>query len=603
MDNKLKQTLIYNSILIIFYSLIFICIFGYLNFDIHYTDWIFIPHKYADETDIPCNWLNFYVFLNENAPLPYYQDFVYPFKSSLLYIDYLPVFSIFLKIFFKYIIKSNEIISLQYTWWYGLLAWILQGLISYKIIKDLTKTTRLNAFICSIFFVIAPPMVAKFPCHFTLASHFLILLTLFPFLYKYSKLQSVLFFFITGILSCGIMPYFIPYCFIGVSAYSVYKFLKKEDAIFNLSLIPVYLSGIFITYIILAGFNTDTISFGTGYPSFSANLNTFVNPVNVYNLFSSRLFPFLNHLKLYITNQNEGFAYLGGGFILLALFSFIYIFTKYKPKEIFEYIKKYKFEAATALSVFIIMFILAITLSITLSDKLILDIKLPAKIVKLLSIFRTAGRFIWENYYIIYIFVFSVILKNFGAKKAAVILLTGLILQFYDIGSAFFKLNREYQKKYTYENWLDNNKEWNILNKKRNKIIAFDYYPYKFFDFANYAVMHNMKMNNMQTSRDIDYFLYYEYLAYRYANPAEDELYVFMPEDLLFIANKTKLKNCYNVKNTYIICVKDEEQKLKKIEFSKQGAMPPIDIFLNTSKAYKFFYGILFYLELFKKLK
>ena len=197
MNIQYKNTLFY-ILLIIFYSLIFILIFGYANFDVNYTDWLMVPHNRTDYGDISINYLNFLAFMNNDMPLPYLDNNAYPFITSVLSIDYVPIIMIPLKFFYKNILHYSGVINLQYVWWYGLFAFILQGILSFEIIKKFANTNNLNATLCSIFFITAPPLLYRFPSNFTLTSHFLILLSFLPFFFNWSNKKNILFYFLLG---------------------------------------------------------------------------------------------------------------------------------------------------------------------------------------------------------------------------------------------------------------------------------------------------------------------------------------------------------------------------------------------------------------------
>ncbi|MBQ9245271.1 hypothetical protein IJ182_03280 [bacterium] len=551
MINKYKGVLVYFE-LVLLYSFIFILIFGYNNFDIHYTDWCLVEYKHTNPLDINENYLNFFAFLNDSAPIPYCDSILYPFKCSLFYIDYIPIIAILIKIFHKYIIHSSELINIQYAWWFGVFSFILQGLVSYKIIKKITNTNILNATLCSIFFIIAPPLLLRFPFHFALSAQFIILISFFPFIYTFSKKQLLMFYFGISILCCGITPVFVPFICINFFAYIIYKLIKKQEIIFNLALIPVFLIGIYLSLLCYGAFNTDLYFNGYGWGHFSANLNTFFNPVNIYELFSSKLFPFLNKLKLYSFQQNEGFAYLGGGIIVLLLLSFIILIKNIK--SIIPFIKKYKVEILIFLIVYCTILFLAVSTTITLGDKKVIEFNLPQKIVKIASVFRSSGRYIWENFYLVYLLIFIFLIKNISNKKVTFILSLCLILQIYDLFPAFSVLHNEYTKKTTYKNELNTNENWNKVTKDRKNIIMFDYFPFFNLDINEWAIRNHYNSNNLQVSRDLDYNKFYNFLFERYNNPKEEDIYVFYPEDIEYINTETKLQNCYSVTNKYIAC-------------------------------------------------
>lgn len=580
---KIKPFIFY-IVLSFLYLFIFVLIYGAVNFDIHYTDWCLIKHSYTNSEDISLNYLNFFAFLNDFAPLPYYENMISPYRGSLLYIDYVPFLALIVKIFYRYILNINSVINIQYAWYFGAFAFVIQGILAYKIIKKITNTKNINAIISSIFFVIAPVLIMRFPYHFTLCAQFLILLSFYPFVFEFKKKQLFWFYFLLGFLGVCIFIYFLPFIFINLIAYILYKTVRKEDILFYFSLILALGAGALIPFYIFHGNALDLLSYGTGYSYFNANLNTFINPVNMYELFQAKIFPFLNSLELYTKDQNEGFGYLGGGVLLLIVFSFVILFKKYKLNTILEFIKKYKQEFCVFVFVFIISFLIASSFKITLGGNLLFQIELPKTIEKLFAIFRTSGRLIWNDVYLIYFVILIFLIKNISRNKITFILLIGLCAQIYDLAPAFVKLNKEYNKKVEYNNFLDNNKVFRNLIKGKNYIVIFNFYPFDYFDFAQYAIKNKLKINNLQLSRDVEYQKFYDNLAEKYKNIDENILYVFSKDDLNYI-KKTNLKYCYFLNNDFIACTKNENKNFKNTDFKN------VKNETSSSEAYRYFLG------------
>jgi hypothetical protein len=104
------------------------------------------------------------------------------------------------------------------------------------------------------------------------------------------------FFFFLSFLACGIMIYFVPFVFVNLGTYILYRYFKIEkDNLFSFSCLFLLFLGALIPFALFGGFVQDLNSSALGYGVFSANLNTFINPVNVYRLFHSNLLPFLNN--------------------------------------------------------------------------------------------------------------------------------------------------------------------------------------------------------------------------------------------------------------------------------------------------------------------
>ena len=574
-------------LLIILYGAIFTAIYGYINFDVHYTDWCMLKHLHTNSDDINWNYLNFFAFLNGSAEIPYYQNMIHPFKGGALYIDYAPIIMVPLKIFYRNILHYKGIIDVQYVWYFGALCFILQGILSFKIIKKLTNTNNLIAILCSLFFVIAPPLIFKFPYQFTLAAHFLILLSFCPFVFEYTKKQHIIFCFLLGFLTCGVMIYFFLFVLVNIVAYTIYRYYKSSKGVrLGLVMLVSLVSGTLLAFTLSGGFVHDMESSGLGFGIFSANLNTFINPINKYELFKSNLFPFLNSLKLHTPEQNEGFAYLGGGFIVLLILTIGLLFKKYNKKERADFRKKYNLEIKTFLFVFFTLFLFAITTDVTLADKKIMAIPVPQFIDEILSIFRASGRYIWNCFYLIYFVVFAFFIRNVSAKNAMIVLSLCFALQVYDINDAFRFLHKEYQTRKEYVNPLDTHKVWLELTKGKKYIAISNYYPAGYINFAEWAIRNRFKSNNLQLSRDIDYEKFYLNLLERYKNPRKEDIYIFSEEDEGYVAKETNLKHCYDLNNKYIACITTPLDNIEELDLENDSRY-------KKSRAYSL-YKILF---------
>ncbi len=605
MNDKLQNTLFY-IFLISVYITIFILIFGYLNFNIFYTDWCMVTHHHTDSADIILNYLNFFAFLNDDSIVPAVRNNAYPFITSVLSIDYAPVIMVSVKIFCKYILKASSIINIQYAWWYGLFCFILNGLLAFKILKKTTGKNNFVILLCTIFFILAPPLIARFPYHFVLTSHFLILLSFIPFVYQFDRKKEIIFYFLSGFLACGIASTFVPIVSGNLTALTVLKIIRNKKILNNIIPLSANYAGILLSFTLWGGFIGSTCLYGVGYRYTSANLNTFINPANVFGLFKSDLFPFLNNLHLYFIDQNEGFAYLGGGFLILTVFAVIYLCYKYKPVQTVNYLIKYKTECFFLCFLFLFILLCAASLNITFSNRLLLAVKVPVIIEKALSIFRASGRFIWVDFYLIYFAVFIFILKNFDAKKAGAVIFCALALQIYDLKSAFINLHNEYKIKYEYKNFLNDNYKWSVLNKNKNTIITSriedsgqfnnffknmhnakfpSVYPvisqkytsevYKneiksqieFKDFYYWAIYNRYKINSLIRSRQPKNNR--KKLDYIYFHPSVNDLFLFTNNEMHLIEYGTRLKNCYSLNEDYIVCTKDDKNNQDKIYINR----------------------------------
>jgi hypothetical protein len=175
----------------------------------------------------------------------------------------------------------------------------------------------------------------------------------------------------------------------------------------------------------LAGyFLMSNSSVNDGYhEGFSANLNTFINPMGW-----SRFIP---SLPLAISNQYEGFCYLGMGGILFVTYALMLAIKNYKL--VFD-----KLIILWPLLLVVTFFsLLAVSNYFTFSKYIIASFYLPSWVTKICGIFRSSGRFIWVLYYALLIFSFWVVLKWKSVKFSKNVILWVCIIQLLDLSAKF----------------------------------------------------------------------------------------------------------------------------------------------------------------------
>lgn len=121
-----------------------------------YTDWCLWKNPKLD-IDIPINHLNFLAFMNADTMVPFMDNNSFPFVTGVMFVDCVPVLAVIVKCltgFFTH--RSIGFVDFQYAGIYGVLNFILLGLLSFGFMKKINKTSDISAFLCSLFFVTAP---------------------------------------------------------------------------------------------------------------------------------------------------------------------------------------------------------------------------------------------------------------------------------------------------------------------------------------------------------------------------------------------------------------------------------------------------------------
>lgn len=580
--------------LILIYFSVFVLIYGVVILNPFYTDWIVakmeptmvkILECYASYPemlrDVPGNHLDFLAFLNSSAGIIYSDMNAFPFKSGILFVDYIPILSIFAKILKMIFMKGAGFVDFQYMGIVGAFNFILIGLFSFLIIKKITKCGYFNALLGSLFFVISPVLLERFPVHFALSSQWLVLAAFLPFLYyrefSEKKKYLILYWLVLGFLDAGTQVYFLPTTGFIVIAFMFYDYFMSGDKKTLWGYLPALGLGAFLVYLIAGGLGAQ-VSAETDLHWFSLyafNLNSFYNPTISENFFYSTLLPFLNGRFLVKDVCNwEGFSYLGAG-ILLPLLPIVFYLLVNLPRKSFrekhsEFLSKYKIAIFVGAIFFVVTMIYACSYEIYFNQRLVVNIELPVFVQKILSIFRAPGRVIWADFYLIYFFVICFIIKNFKAFFVSLMLGVLIVVQAVDL-SVFFRIYHGlYAHKMVYESPLKNEK-WDNLKDSKKYLFISDIErlkPYHYRDVFYWALKNNFKINALINSRipkDESLVLYD-----RMHEPTDDDLFVFLPCQKSMVGENSNLSNCYFL-DGFIVCVKSDIPALRqyKIDVEK----------------------------------
>jgi len=278
-----------------------------------------------------------------------------------------------------------------------------------------------------------------------------------------------------------------------------HKKIKESICIILLSL-----TTLFVGMFLLGAFygNGSAGSEGLGY--YSANINSLINPLGTSH--------YLRDLPMATGGQYEGYAYLGLGVIIL-LFICIHIYTENinlsrnnLPLAIRQIIKSNYKRYLPVILVCLAFYMLALSPVITYNTHVLFEIHYPTFINKVLSIFRTSGRFLWAIAYLIMILIFFTINK-FSKKSSAIFICSiCLIIQVSDLSDTL----QQKHKYFTYEileHEINNSTTWNYLMSNHSYVIFVFESVYtkensnKVFYISNIAADYNNNLNNFYISR------------------------------------------------------------------------------------------------------
>ncbi|MCL1829825.1 MAG: DUF6311 domain-containing protein [Oscillospiraceae bacterium] len=448
---------------------------GYIERDIiqHYTGWLFYRESHL------------------TLPLGVSPLISYPTGGSIAFSDSIPVFSVFCDLF-EFILPD----TFQFFGIYTLLCYILMG-ISSALLLCLFFDRILPVAIGCLLFVFSPVMLERTFRHTALASHFLVIFTLYlyfsnrkeGFRYRYGYLLLCFF-------AVGIHFYFVPLVLSVLFADLLQNCLKSKKVLSNLLFLALNILTVILTAILFGYFYTDTAPGGVlGYGYFTMNLNSLFNPVSKGGIVWSLLLPPLGQGL----GSAEGFNYLGLGILVALVLLIVWYCSSRRYVKILVYLKSHVSLAIVSL----LLSLFAVSTTVIINNNAYLQLQLPPTLLQLFSVFRSSGRLFWVVYYLLILFVL-VSLRNALPSKLLPILLSALtVIQLVDMLPAVIqKHNAINDSSLGFDNptnlsfFIENTDSYNEIFTVSDNGIPLG------LCFANYAVGNNMRINEPFMARN-----------------------------------------------------------------------------------------------------
>lgn len=447
-------------------GLLFIILYGFKILNPSYLDWTYqggdlVQHQLGWEAFRNSRW---------NFPIGLHDGLIYPNKISVIYTDSIPIFAIIFKCF-----SSVLPINFQYMGIYGLLCFILHGGFSALLVHKFIN----NIFISLIsvpLFIYNSVLIYRMFAHTALASQWIILAAWCIWIYKdrfmsYKKL--VLLWSILMFLAPCIHMYFVPMLGLMLLFFCMFYYYqtKKLRHALMIFIVPCILA-ILVIYVLGAFYNMGGDTLGLDCDIFTVNLNNFINPISVDH--SGRVSLFLKPLQAHF-GAYEGRCYLGLGLIISLIyivFYNIYSYIKHHDKKSYISLHPMRF---FILLVCIVLFILSLGLTVRLgATSAVTKIWYPMFIIKILSIYRCLGRFIWPVYYMIFLYVIKKYKEIMKSKINFIICITLLVLiNILDHSGMLIDYHKYYVSDFKYESLLTD-PIWDKIKKNKNHIMLMD---------------------------------------------------------------------------------------------------------------------------------
>jgi len=401
------------------------------------------------------HFLGWHFFRHEewHFPLGLIKGYYAPIGTSIGITDSIPLMALTLKSFSGLLPPD-----FQYHGFWIYLSTVLQAVFGYLLIGLFTRITIIKI-ISSLLFLLSPIMLFRVGGHIQLVSHWFILAALWGYFSTgegfYSYKYSIFWLFLVSIV-CLVNPYIatmvmgLAYASVGKEWLITRNLKAKQALILSLAFLLVLV----MEWWLIGYFNyRDYAETSFGY--FSMNLNALINSFG-----HSRFIP---RLPVYTDGQYEGFNYLGLGMLFLIFIGLtLAIIKREKLGVVFPFIYRNIFLVLAC----IFYFVFALSNKISLGDNLISHINLKDELPRIISVFRSSGRFFWPVYYLISLGFIVLLIRNVSQKYAIGILSIALFLQIVD-----FKPLRTNHRNEKYQQHLTDDR-WNELFNKFDKVIT-----------------------------------------------------------------------------------------------------------------------------------
>lgn len=566
---------------------IFVLFFGWTPLDVTNEEWIF-RHS-GDLTEHYLGWCYFRAS-DWLLPIGTVQNIAWPDNISVIYVDCVPWMAVFFKI-----LSPVLPATFQYMGIYVLLCFVLQIFIGmeitwtllkkygYEELKETYAITVLGGAIIGL----SAPMIFRMFYHTALSGHHVLLLMILLWLKRseISFTRECAFLFLLGGLNTATHLFFVPIAGVLLIGLILTELFNRRMKLWQAGAgVFAYILGALFVFTNLGGFggNFNPSGWGAGY--YSANLNTYINPMDWSVILPS--------LPSVTDGQYEGFSYLGFGWIVLIIAALVLLVRN--AGEIDR--KRLAMYASGLFLLYLMSALAAAGTVIGFNDRMIWEnVPYPSPILLLLNIFRSHGRFAWAFHYIFSVMAMRVIffaIKDRSKNRRSVGFIALLfaacfVLQLFDFGHQHHMGDGW---KEPYEKYMVSEDVWEQIAQKTEHIRylpdGLDYSQHnRMFELADFALDHGMTMDNYYYARPRD-----EYVSFQQAcmRKGLDEGVVY--DGMLLVLDEVfePMEKDWNLHfysvDTFIVGLGEPLEGVPEISFD-EGIPIPLDIERNLSSA------------------
>jgi hypothetical protein len=346
---------------------------GWLNGDpaTGYVGWAFYRHE--------AGW---------HFPITWATRIGWPLGVTISWLDSIPLVAVLLRPFSAVLPEP-----FQYLGMWACLCFVLQAYFALRLAAILFPEQPLFMLGCTLLMAGAPAVMWRLFGHYALASHWLIVASLWCYFRDASRTAPwrwVLPFAIVLVLAGGVSPYPAFMSLLIAWAAIGRLLLERRCGLLQGVALGVLLVGCMAASLVVFGFamfGLDSADYaGAGYGYFSMNLLAPINPMS----YGSVLLP---SLPVAVYGQYEGYNYLGLGVIALLGLNLLV-----RPRSVARLVSR---TTAPLLVLAALCTVAAASSTITIGSATIVSIHLPSAVQSVANALRASGRLFWPVHYLL----------------------------------------------------------------------------------------------------------------------------------------------------------------------------------------------------------
>ncbi|MBM7125614.1 DUF6311 domain-containing protein [Dyella flava] len=340
-------------------------------------------------------------------------------SSSIVYTDSIPAFALLFKL-----LRGVLPTDFQYAGLWLCCCYVLQGYFAYRLLSQFTRD-RLALAAGVLLFLISPIMLLRTSAHFALSAHWLIVCALYLY-YSPPKLRYI--------IQWMALLWFVPlvHAYLMFMVYAIWAaYLLRQGVLVRqlswLSTVCCTVASVAgsITVMWLVGYfgDMDVSTFGFGY--YSMNLLAPWMPLGAG--------PFLLPSPTGATaGQYEGFNYLGLGVLFALLATIVQWAVTRKRSPVRGRHDILRNPDAALILCCVCLTLLALSNVVTFGTHTLFQVSLPARLNRMVNIFRCSGRMFWPVYYVLLMMAVRGLVR-WPARASRVMLGIMVLLQLADM--------------------------------------------------------------------------------------------------------------------------------------------------------------------------